>query len=164
MPTARAAPLGDGGELRPAVLPSARLLGIEARTEPPGKRLGRVVRAVLGSAILGLAHRLGGGFPGVDADHYRRKVAERSDYRKLAGGPRLVLDVSADEDARIEALLQDSEAGGDIRFGLARSEATTMTCMVGDFAADRHVHFVDGQGLGYWRASVMLKDKLKPAP
>lgn len=23
--------------------------------------------------------------------------------------------------------------------------------------ADRHVHFVDGAGLGFWRASVMLK-------
>lgn len=162
--TEKAAPLGDGGDLRPVVVPRPRLLGIELRSEKPGKRLGRLTRAVLGSFLLGVVHRLGGRLGGLDVDFYRRKVAERSDYRKLAGGPRLVLDVTAQEDSRIEALLNEAENQGLIHFGLARSGATTMTCMVGDFSADRHVHFVDGQGLGFWRASVMLKEKLKPAP
>ncbi|MBR9971962.1 DUF3095 family protein [Magnetospirillum sulfuroxidans] len=162
--TAAAGPLGDGGALRPVVLPRARLLGLEAKVVEPGRRFARVMRAVLGSVILGVVHRLGGTLLGLDVEHYRRKVAERSDYRKLAGGPRLVLDVTAAEDRRLEALLNTAEAAGHIHFGLARSSATTMTCMVGDFSADRHVHFVDGDGLGYWRASVMLKEKLKPAP
>jgi len=160
VPTERAAPLGNGQDLRPVVVPRPRLLGIELRTEKIGKRLKRLVRAVAGSFILGLVHRLGGKLGGLDVDFYRRKVAERSDYRKLAGGPRLVLDVTDAEDAAIEALLNDAETQGHIRFGLARSDATTMTCMVGDFTADRHVHFVDGQGLGFWRASVMLKEKV----
>ncbi|MCA1908378.1 MAG: DUF3095 domain-containing protein [Magnetospirillum sp.] len=164
VPTALAAPLGDGEELRPALVPRPKLLGIELRGMKAGKRLDRLIRAMAGSFILGLAHRLGGRLAGVDEYFYRCKMAERSDYRKLAGGPRLVLDVTAAEDAGIEALLHEAESQGLIHFGLARSEATTMTCMVGDFSADRHVHFVDGQGLGFWRASVMLKDKLKPAP
>lgn len=164
VPTEQAAPLGDGEDLTPVVVPRRRLLGIEVRTGTLGKRLNRLLRAVVGSFILGMVHRLGGRVGGLDVDFYRRKVAERSDYRKLAGGPRLVLDVTAGEDARIEALLSEAEALGLIHFGLARSDATTMTCMVGDFSADRHVHFVDGQGLGFWRASVMLKNKLKPAP
>lgn len=164
VPTEQAAPLGDGEDLTPVVVPRPRLLGIELRSTKAGKRLGRLIRALAGSFILGLAHRLGGRLGGVDEYFYRRKVAERSDYRKLAGGPRLVLDVTAGEDAGIAALLSEAEAQGLIHFGLARSDATTMTCMVGDFSADRHVHFVDGQGLGFWRASVMLKDKLKPAP
>ncbi|OJX79538.1 DUF3095 family protein [Magnetospirillum sp. 64-120] len=164
VPTEQAAPLGDGEDLTPVVVPRRRLLGIEVRTGTLGKRLNRLLRAVVGSFILGMVHRLGGRVGGLDVDFYRRKVAERSDYRKLAGGPRLVLDVTAGEDARIEALLSEAEAQGLIHFGLARSDATTMTCMVGDFSADRHVHFVDGQGLGFWRASVMLKNKLKPAP
>lgn len=159
--TERAAPLGDGSDLVPPVIASAHLLGLEGRALAPLPRLGRLVKAVLGCAILGVIHRLGGRLGGIDVDHYRRKVAQRSDYRKLAGGPRLVLDVTADEDRRLEALLTAAEARGDIHYGLARSAATSMTCMVGDFAADRHVHFVDGQGLGYWRASIMLKDKLK---
>lgn len=164
VPTEQAAPLGDGEDLTPVVVPRRRLLGIELRSTKAGKRLGRLIRALAGSFILGLAHRLGGRLGGVDEYFYRRKVAERSDYRKLAGGPRLVLDVTAQEDARIAALLSEAEVQGLIHFGLARSDATTMTCMVGDFSADRHVHFVDGQGLGFWRASVMLKEKLKPAP
>lgn len=159
VPTARAAPLGDGGDLTPAVLPSLGALAAEAHTERPARRLRRVIRAVLGSAILGIVHRLGGRLFGLDVVYYRAKLAERSDYRKQAGGPRFVLDVTDDEAAGIEAALARAEQDGDIVFGIAHSTTTTLTCMVGDFAADRHVHFVDGDRLGFWRASVVLKDK-----
>lgn len=162
VPTVRAAPLGDGGDLVPAALPSLKALALEARTEKPARRARRVARAVLGSAILGVIHRLGGRLFGIDVAHYRTRLAERSDYRKQAGGPRFVLDVTESEASRIEALLAHAEADGDIIFGTARSATTTLTCMVGDFAADRHVHFVDGDQLGFWRASVVLKGKRPP--
>jgi hypothetical protein len=158
-PTALAAPLGDGGYLAPKGLPTWHSLLVEMRTVPSHHRLWRLVRAVAGTAILMLVHRLGGRRFGIDTNHYRRQLAERTDYRKQAGGPRLVLDLGADEADRLEAVLAQAEARGDIRYGLARSRATTLTCMVGDFQADRHVHFVDGDGLGFWRASVMLKAK-----
>ncbi|MCR6630628.1 MAG: DUF3095 domain-containing protein [Magnetospirillum sp.] len=157
--TTLAAPLGDGGDLTPAVVPSGRSLAAELRTEKSLRRVGRLFRAMAGSILIGLAHRLGGRLPGLDTDHYRRRLAERTDYRKQAGGPRYVLDVSEDEADRIEALLREAEARDDILYGTARSRATTLTCMVGDFQADRHVHFVDGDGLGFWRASVVLKAK-----
>ncbi|MBC7953770.1 MAG: DUF3095 family protein [Rhodospirillaceae bacterium] len=159
VPTALAAPLGDGSALNPVVVPSAHALANEARTERPAKRAARVLRAVIGTAILSAVHHLGGRRFGIDTDHYRAKLAERSDYRKQAGGPRFVLDVTEDEATRIEALLTRTEAQGDIVFGTARSTTTTLTCMVGDFTADRHVHFVDGDKLGFWRASVVLKQK-----
>lgn len=165
VPTGAAAPLGDGSTLTPGGLPDAHALEIEARTEPRARRLSRKLRAVVGSAVLRLAHWLahwlGCTLGRVDADFYRRRLAERTDYRKQAGGPRFVLDLSDDEAARIEAILATAEARGDIRFGTARARATTLTCMVGDFLADRHVHFVDGDGLGFWRASVELKKKIK---
>lgn len=164
VPTAHAAPLGDGGTLSPAMLPTAGALAVEARTERKSRRLGRVLRAVAGSAIICVVHRMGGRLAGVDTDRYRRALAERTDYRKQAGGPRYVLDVTPDEADRIEALLAEAEARGDILFGTARAKATTLTCMVGDFQADQHVHFVDGDGLGFWRASVVLKGKRAPAP
>ncbi len=162
VPTSTAAPLGDGSTLTPVVMPSLKSLATEARTERPARRLGRILRALTGTAILGIVHRLGGRLFGIDADHYRAKLAERSDYRKQAGGPRFVLDVTEDEAQRIETLLAEAEADGLIRYGTARSATTTLTCMVGDFAADRHVHFVDGDGLGFWRASMMLKAKAAP--
>ena len=160
VPTIDASPLGDGDHLAPRAIPSRHSLAIEAHTEFGWRRLWRMVRAVIGGMIMATAHALGGKFGPVDIVKYRRAVAERSDYRKLAGGPRLVLDVSEDDAARIEAVLAEAEAAGEIVFGTARSDATVMTCLVGDFMADRHVHFVDGQGLGFWRASVVLKAKL----
>lgn len=161
VPTQCAAPLGDGSHLVPGGLPEAHALDLEARTESPARRRARRLRAVAGSLILRLVHFLGGNVLGVNTDTYRRRLAERTDYRKQAGGPRLVLDVSDGEADRIEALLTAAEARGDILFGTARAKATTLTCMVGDFSADRHVHFVDGDGLGFWRASVVLKGKLR---
>lgn len=160
VPTGIAAPLGDGSGLAPAVLAPPEALAIETRAEARRRRPLRLLRAVAGTAILGLVHRLGGRVAGIDADAYRRAMANRCDYRKLAGGPRLVLDVTEAEADGIEAALAALEAQGDILFGAARAEATTITCMVGDFAADRHIHFVDGQGLGFWRASQELKKKL----
>ncbi len=162
--TEAAAPLGDGSRLAPAVLAPPALLAIEAGTEPPWRRPLRLLRAAVGTAILGVVHRLGGRVAGVDSDAYRHAMARRCDYRKLAGGLRLVLDVTEAEAGRIEAALSALEAGGDILFGAARAEATTITCMVGDFTADRHIHFVDGQGLGFWRASRELKKKLAARP
>jgi hypothetical protein len=161
VPTERAAPLGDGDRLAPRAVPTLRALLLEVRTEPWARRPLRLLRALAGAAILAVVHRLGGRLAGIDVIGYRRALAERSDYRKQSGGPRFVLDVTTGEAERIEAVLAAAEAAGDIVFGTARSDATTMTCLVGDFSADRHVHFVDGQGLGFWRASVVLKGKRK---
>ncbi|MEI8395151.1 MAG: DUF3095 family protein [Rhodospirillaceae bacterium] len=160
VPTAEAGPLGDGSLLTPKPLPSWRAFCLELHTEPPGwRRLRRAFKIVLGSLIISLVHCLGGRLGSVDTDRYRRGIAERSDYRKQAGGPRLVLDVTNAEAEQIEAILAKAEAAGTILYGTSRAEAATVTCLVGDFATDRHVHFVDGARLGFWRASVMLKQK-----
>jgi len=158
--TADASPLGDGDHLAPRAIPSRHSLAVEMHSETGWRRPLRLLRAVIGGMLMATAHACGGRLGSLDIVKYRRAVAQRSDYRKLAGGPRLVLDVSEDEAARIEAVLAEAEAAGEIVFGTARSDATVMTCLVGDFMADRHVHFVDGQGLGFWRASVVLKAKL----
>ncbi|MEI6557373.1 MAG: DUF3095 family protein [Rhodospirillaceae bacterium] len=164
-PTANAGPLGDGSALEPKPLPTWRAFRLELHTERPGwRRWRRALKIVIGSLIILLVHRLGGRLGPVDTNRYRRGIAERSDYRKQAGGPRLVLDVTPAEADRIEAILGDAEAAGEIVFGTSRADSATITCLVGDFSADRHVHFVDGTGLGFWRASVALKDKLKTAP
>ena len=163
VPTRDAAPLGDGSRLEPKGLPSFHSLWLEAKAQPRGKRFARVVTAVAGALIIRLGHLLGGRIGSVDVELYRRGMAERSDYRKAAGGPRFVLDVTQGEAEKIEALLARYEAAGEIRFGTARADATTITCLVGDFMADRHVHFVDGAGLGFWRAAEVMKAKIRAA-
>ncbi|HYG89697.1 MAG TPA: DUF3095 family protein [Azospirillum sp.] len=154
--TETAAPLGRGESLVPH-LPSMESLRLEVRTEPPRRRAMRVVRAVAGAGLMWLGHRTGLRVGALDVPRYRRALAERSDYRKEAGGPRYVLDVTAAQADAIEALLERFAKAGEILYGTARAEATTITCLVGDFAADRHVHFVDGAELGFWRASIQLK-------
>ncbi|HYD68692.1 DUF3095 family protein [Azospirillum sp.] len=157
VPTEAAAPLGGGERLAPRWPPSLRALWLETRTESKRRRLGRVARALAGAAIIRVVHALGRPLGALDVARYRAALAERSDYRKEAGGPRLVLDVTEAEARAIEAVLARFAEAGEIRYGTARAAATTITCLVGDFAADRHVHFVDGADLGFWRASVMLK-------
>ncbi len=157
VPTAGAAPLGAGERLEARWPPAWRALLMEARGGRPGEAFGRVAGALFKSAIMCVLLKFGLKLANFDPEHYRRSMAERSDFRKSAGGPRMVLDVTEDEAAEIERRLAAAAAAGTIRYGTARADATTVTCLVGDFAADRHVHFVDGSQLGFWRASVMLK-------
>ncbi|MBK1837866.1 DUF3095 family protein [Azospirillum sp. YIM B02556] len=163
VPTAGAAPLGIGERLEARWPPAWRALLMEARGGRDGDaggwatRIRRVGRAMAGSGLLVLLLKLGWRLGGFDPQRYRRRMAERTDFRKSAGGPRLVLDVTAGEADAIESLLADVAETGSIHYGTARADATTVTCLVGDVTADRHVHFVDGAGLGFWRASVMLK-------
>ena len=157
VPTAVAAPLGMGERLGVRWPPSRRSLWLESRTRPRGRRTAAVLAALARSAALSAMLALGLRSSGFDPDRYRRSLAERSDFRKSAGGPRFVLDVTEAEAGAIDALLRAHADAGLIRYGTARAPSTTVTCLVGDFAADRHVHFVDGAELGFWRASVMLK-------
>ena len=161
VPTAGAAPLGVGERLEARWPPDWRALLMEARGGRDGAGLGmrirRVGKALAGSGLLVLLLRLGLSLGSFDPQRYRRHMAERTDFRKSAGGPRLVLDVTEGEAEAIETLLAQAAQAGSIRYGTARADATTVTCLVGDVTADRHVHFVDGAGLGFWRASVMLK-------
>lgn len=161
VPTAGAAPLGSGERLEARWPPDWRSLLMEARGgrdgAGPGTRVRRVANALAGSGLLVLLLKLGLSLGNFDPQRYRRRMAERTDFRKSAGGPRLVLDVTEGEADAIEAVLALAAQSGSIRYGTARADATTVTCLVGDVTADRHVHFVDGAGLGFWRASVMLK-------
>ncbi len=159
--TAEAAPLGEGQRFK-MDYPSSHSLQTELASFKGFSKIVRLLKVLTGTLLMKLALGCKNGRLGpIDMNHYKRAQAERSDYRKMAGGPRLVLDVTIEEAQRIETMLSAFEAQGLLHFGTATSDATVMTCLVGDFAADRHVHFVDGAGLGYWRAATILKGKLK---
>ncbi|WP_409522605.1 DUF3095 family protein [Nitrincola sp. MINF-07-Sa-05] len=160
VPEGVAAPIGPVHSLTPPAWPSWQSLKRELRLPSSSSAIFRIIRAFVGSGILHIAHRLGGRLGGVDARRYLESLVQRTDYRKQSGGPRLVLDVTDDEIFQIEQVLRGAEDDGRILFGTSLSDAATMTCLVGDFQADRHVHFVDGEELGFWRASLVLKDKL----
>jgi len=159
--TTVAAPLGEGQKSQLA-FPTTHSLITELKTVRGFGKVTRLVKAIIGYVLMKIATLCKDGKLGsLDMTYYKRTQAERSDYRKMAGGPRFVLDVTEEEALRIDAMLSGMEQQGLIHYGTAKSDATVMTCLVGDFAADRHVHFVDGAGLGYWRAATVLKNKLK---
>lgn len=152
-------PLGKLEQLTPPAIPGWRSVSRELKIPNIGAPLKRLLQVYLGTFILWLAWRIGGKLGPVDANRYLNSLRYRSDFRKQAGGPRMVLDLTADEVTATLKLLDAAEARGEIIYGTASSEASTLTCLVGDFQADDHIHFVDGQALGFWRASVVLKEK-----
>lgn len=154
-----ASPLGKLDHLKPPAFPSWRSISRELKIPHANGRFKRLISAYSGSLILWLAWRVGGKLGPVNARQYLSSLQIQSDFRKQAGGPRMVLDLTPDELSATLKLLDAAEARGDIIYGTAASEASTLTCLVGDFQADDHIHFVDGQGLGFWRASVVLKEK-----
>lgn len=158
-PAEQASPLGQERALQPPAIPSWKSISRELKTQSNTPTITRIMTAYVGSFILWLAWRSGGKLGGINASRYLHSLSRKTDYRKQAGGPRMVLDLTHTEFDAIQGLLIQAEQQGEIVFGIATSDAATLTCLVGDFQADDHVHFIDGQGLGFWRASMMLKGK-----
>lgn len=159
IPANQASPLGNVDALKPPVIPSWKSVSRELKTQTDKPKIPRIFAAYMSSFILWSVWRLGGKLGRINAKRYLNSLSRKTDFRKQAGGPRMVLDLTYEEFDTMVKLLNQAEADGGILFGYATSEAATLTCLVGDFQADDHIHFIDGQGLGFWRASVMLKEK-----
>ncbi|TVQ66921.1 MAG: DUF3095 family protein [Oceanospirillales bacterium] len=155
----QAAPMNQTQALRPPALPSWQSISRELKINSTKSKFSRMLIAYLTSFVLWLAWRVGGKLGNIDAHRYLHSLTLKTDYRKQAGGPRMVLDLTHEEFNTIVELLTEAEKSGKIVYGISTSEASTLTCLVEDFQADNHVHFIDGQGLGFWRASIMLKEK-----
>src|SRR5690606_21050755 len=84
---------------------------------------------------------------------YRQKIAQQTDFRRVSTGLRLVLDVTEAEADLIAELCDRASALGMILYGLHRTSSATITCLVEDAVDGRHIHFVDGDGLGFWKAA-----------
>ena len=111
-------------------------------------RIGRLLLARKWNAL---------GFPGKT---YRGEVVANSDYRKFDDTLRMVLDLSADQLTAIEAHLLDEHQAGRLVFGVHRTDAALMTCVITDHQGE-HVHFVDGANGGYALAAKQLKAQLQ---
>lgn len=95
-----------------------------------------------------------------DAPRYRRELKANTDFRKFDGTLRLVIDVSPEQAASIEEYLMRAAANGDLAYGLWRSKAALMTCLLFDLDQGLHVHFIDGADGGYTRAAKAMKASL----
>lgn len=89
---------------------------------------------------------------------YRRDFIANADCRKFDGTIKLILDSSVLESNKLEAGLDSLYQSGEIVFGLHRSPAAIVTCLVFSYSG-KHAHFVDGSDGGYALASLELKKR-----
>jgi hypothetical protein len=158
-PIEGAAPLGDGSRLRPRLAAFVPAIAREMRLVTGMAKLGRLAKSGLEAFLAWSLYHTGLRLGGFTVEKYRRSVAQQTDFRRIATGLRLVLDVTQAEAAEIAELFDRAHAVGLIHYGLHRCEAATITCLVDSAADGRHIHFVDGDGLGFWKAAIDYKSR-----
>ncbi len=94
-----------------------------------------------------------------DGASYAGEVAANTDFRKFDDCLRMVLDLTREQADQLEAALARRHARGELVYGMHRSEAALMTCLVRSHRGN-HVHFVDGSHGGYAFAARQLKRQL----
>jgi hypothetical protein len=96
---------------------------------------------------------------GFDGKRYKGDLVKSCDFRKFDDTLRMVVDLNVAEIYRLESRLSAEHRAGRLVYGLHRSSAALITCLVRSYAGD-HVHFVDGSEGGYALAAKELKQQL----
>jgi len=131
-----------------------RGLRLEARASMGAQSYGKRLRAVFVSSLIQFfCERFDLKAGDYDPPIYRAELRANTDFRKFDGLFRAVLDVSADQAARIEAYLEDQYRAGRLIYGLQLADHALMTCLVFNLAQSEHVHFVDGADGGFAMAA-----------
>jgi hypothetical protein len=86
-------------------------------------------------------------------------MATNTDARKFDEMLRMVLDSSLEQKDRLEALLKERHARGEIVYGIHLSPQALMTCLVFNLSGN-HIHFVDGSDGGYAIAAQQMKQQI----
>lgn len=94
---------------------------------------------------------------------YQEALIAQSDWIKMDGSLKLVLDLPPQEEALLCKLLEEHEKSKTIQYGISFSPSATMICQLDSGKDHRHLHFVDGSEGGLTRAASDLKRKLSAA-
>jgi DUF3095 family protein len=97
---------------------------------------------------------------GFDGKRYKHELIDNCDFRKFDDSLRMVVDLNVAEIYRLESRLSAEHRAGRLAYGLHRSGAALVTCLVRSYSGD-HVHFVDGAEGGYALAAKELKGQLE---
>ena len=101
----------------------------------------------------------GFGNGGFDGRRYKRELCDNCDYRRFGDGLRMVVDLNVAEIYRLESRLAAEHRAGRLAYGLHRSSAARLTCLVRSYDG-AHVHFVDGTDGGFALAARELEAQL----
>lgn len=94
-----------------------------------------------------------------DWSRYRSDLVQNSDHRKFDDMLRVVISGTAIQIEELETYLEKQYQKGQLVYGIHTAESAVITCMVFHYH-ERHIHFVDGAGGGYVKASEELKKRL----
>lgn len=83
---------------------------------------------------------------------YKMDLAANSDYQKFGDMIKQIVSGTPEQNRRFESYLEKQYQKGTIVYGIHRSPAAMITCMVTSRNGD-HIHFVDGSGGGYTMAA-----------
>jgi hypothetical protein len=99
-----------------------------------------------------------------DARRYREEMRHNTDFEKYDGMLRLVLDVTIEQSAEIDAYLHREHSAGRLNYGVHISKEALMTCVVFSLQDSRHIHFIDGGDGGFALAATDLKRQIAGQP
>lgn len=89
---------------------------------------------------------------------YKDDMIRHTDHRKFDNMLRMVLAGSSEQREQLDSWLQEKLAAGVLFYGISKSEAALLTCLVFQHGHD-HFHFVDGADGGYALAATHLKQQ-----
>jgi len=112
---------------------------------------------ILGRVVFKLNRKVGN----FDPSLYQQEMAINSDFRKVNGMLRLIIDCTDPQCDEIEVELNAMHAAGDIIFGAHRATSAIMTCVAPNIENHEHVHYIDGSEGGLWSAAKGLKAQLR---
>lgn len=95
-----------------------------------------------------------------DWGDYKSDFIKNSDYRKFSQSLKMIITGSPKMNNELSDLLERYFKEGKLVYGIHVSDSTVTTCFVKEYQKN-HIHFIDGTGGGYTKASVGFKRRLK---
>lgn len=140
-------------------------LALETRATHGSKSLiRRGTEILLQSAVQGVAEFFKARIGYYDPAKYHEEMRHNTDFEKYDGVLRLVLDVTIEQAAEIDAYLHREHALGHLNYGIHSAKEALMTCVVFSLQESRHIHFIDGANGGFTFAALDLKRQIAGLP
>lgn len=95
-----------------------------------------------------------------DWGDYKPDFIKNSDYRKFSQSLKMIITGSPKMKDKLSYFLESYFREGKLVYGIHVTDSTVTTCFVREYQKN-HIHFIDGTGGGYTKASVGFKRRLK---
>ncbi len=120
----------------------------------------QTLRIGLGNLLFAMDHY---GLLNGRSSPYTQSLIQQSDWIKMDGALRMVLDVNARDEAKVIRHLDEAYQRGEIFFGTFSSSGALMTCHLKSREGQEHTHFIDGDQGGLTFAALQLKEQKRMA-